>query len=278
MLSKSLYSTRLLTELIRKLNKKIKIYLFILFLTLFLPLLLLLLNNNIYVLLIDVSSSMSSPIYSMDGRIEDRITALFKAVIKLIDQKKEGKFVIVTYGNHGNYLNAPFTVLDSIVNYSAPENFGGIEIVPLSDKKDVIKKRINDYYNKDFSFDGATFLSEALFKTIYNYKNKNINILIFGDGDDQNHCISEEDNVIEYWKKLKKEFTVHTIGIGADEMGTRNFKILASSGNGKYIDVKYIEDLYRSLIKLTKDEDIIIFYICLNIFLFLVFYIILKRR
>lgn len=283
MLRKNLKNYDFLLNSKKFLNKRIKKF-FLIFIFLFsLPFILLFFSNNLYILLIDVSSSMSLPVQRREGITEKRIDALFNAITKFIDNKNEGKFMVITYSDHGIYPNAPFTVLDSIVNYHSPYNFGGHIVVNLSNDKEYIKKSIRNYI-KNFNYGNKTFLSEALYKTLFIINQRyeplsKVNILIYGDGDDQNYCINEENNVIlsrkwNFYDKLK----VHTIMIGANEEGIRNFRILSSSGKGKYIDVKYVEDFYQSLLQFSKNEDIIIIHIIILLFLLSLFVFVFLKK
>ncbi len=279
MLKKHLKNIKYLSEVRQYAKKRISNLLLLLTGLIILSFVFLFFTGNLYVLLIDNSGSMGNEMFTRTGQPIKKIDALKNAVSRFIDTKFEGSFMVASYGNLANYPNAPFQIVDSILNYQYPENFSGNIIVSPDYSKELAKKKIND-----LRLENDNYLSEALYKILNRLNNvynpyTSINIVIFGDGDDQNNCIQEGNNVIttgnwEFISKLK----VHTIKIAADATGSNNFRILANAGKGESVDVHYVEDFYDRLLQFSKNEIIIITHIIISLLLIIGATFILLRK
>lgn len=232
---------------------------------------------KIYVLIFDVSASMSGTMDGVEGRT--KIDAAKESIIKFIENSRGNDyFVVATYGP-GNCGGKGLQWLQD-----NPGKCGGSILVDISNDKLQLCDEISNIQAKD----ADTHFSECLYKVFKNLEKnlpnspgfKRIEVLIIGDGEEHCKAIEPGNNVVLLPWTFYKKLRVNTIAVQVVNENLSNLQTLAADGNGEFVDVSDADDFYKKLNEIFHRGPIwlLLVYIAIAILLFLLFLLILRVR
>lgn len=228
---------------------------------------------NLYLILLDISNSMSGTMNGAEG--ESKVDIAKESVMKFVETcGSRDYFVLATFGPG----NCGQKGLEWIKNN--PGKCGGKILVSISNDK----LQIYDEISKIQAENVNTHLSESLFK-VFKFLDtsladspgfRKIEVLVVGDGQDSCHAIKAGDSVVLLpWTFIDK-LRLNTIAVQV--VDSENLQTLAADGNGEYVDVNNAGEFYKKIkvIFPIGPEWILFIHIALVVLFILLFALILK--
>jgi hypothetical protein len=207
-------------------------------------LILLLKPINLYVVLLDVSESMSQVMDSADGRTKMDVAK--ESIIKFVETGgAKDYFVIATFGK-GDCKGQGLEWIEA-----NPDKCGGEIVSNISSDK----LQLYDSISNIQALKAETHLSEGLFK-VFTYLEKSlpgsliskrIEVLIVGDGQDHCKAIEAGKNVILLPWSFFDKLRVSTIAVQVGDGDLENLQTLAADGNGEFVDVYAADEFYEKI-------------------------------
>jgi len=231
---------------------------------------------NLYVLLLDVSNSMSDPMVGADGKSKMDIAK--ESIMRFVeDCGSSNCFLLATFGP-GNCDEKGLAWIQG-----NPGKCGGNILVSISNDKLQVYEELTNIQ----SIKANTHLSEGIFKVLNHFEKsveaspnfRKIEVLVIGDGQDHCQAIKEGNSVALLPWSFSDKMRINTIAVQvADEEASANLHTLASDGNGEFVDVNNASEFYNSLkvIFPLGPKWIIIIHLAIVGVLFLLFSLILK--
>jgi hypothetical protein len=231
---------------------------------------------NLYVLLLDVSESMSQPMDLAEGKSKMDIAK--ESIMRFVGEcGSSDYFLLATFGP-GNCDQKGLAWIQS-----NPGKCGGTILVSISNDKLQVYEELTNIQSVNVN----THLSEGLFKVLNHLERvvedspnfRKIEALVIGDGQDHCQAIKEGNSVALLPWSFSDKMRINTIAVQVvDEEASANLHTLANDGNGEFVDVYNASEFYNKLkvIFPIGPEWIILIHLAIAVLLFLLLLLILR--
>ncbi len=197
-------------------------------------------NGRDLLLAVDLSGSMATKDFVVNGEITDRFSATQKIVSQFIEKRKGDRVGMIVFGDHA-YLQSPLSFDLKTVNQFLQEAFIG-----MAGEKTAIGEAIG-----------------LAIKKLTDIENPQKVLILITDGANSAGISPIEASEVAATENI----VIHTVGVGADEMIVRSFfgnrkvnpsqgldettlKKIASNTGGQYFrarDTQELENIYQQL-------------------------------
>lgn len=210
--------------------------------------------SNLYVILLDTSSSMTDSMQNQSGG-DSKIDAAKASISDFVGNLQKNDYYLLAALGDGKCNGRGLEWITS----HREQNAGRI-FVDINNNHEALLEIL-----PAIKAEGYTHLSEGIFKTLNHIEQslsnhvdfKSIRMIILGDGHDDCKAVKSGSNVITQGWFFADKLTVSVIGIDvpADNPNVRtNFEVLAEDGNGQYRDVEYADGFYNELVDISGEK------------------------